>query len=146
MTKREGMSVPVYYSFFFCQTLLSVGPPAWVMAKLRPSALQRWVQNRLFPVDAVVSLKMTNRATSDFHEVPESQELALSLIMTGRRWEKLIYLSRLLLPPTSWLRYFYVEADVRLWRRRLAHAPKLFTQLTAGLVRFLFNGIERRPL
>jgi hypothetical protein len=145
--RREGVGLFLYYSLYYLQRLLGVGPPAGIMAALRPNPLQAWIHDRLWPPREVLSVEMSDRAVCDFHEVPDATELTLNFLLTGRRIEKLIYLGRLLVPSTEWLAYYYGTSDpATLRRRRLTHAPKLLATALGQLGGMARNGLARRPL
>ena len=143
--RSEGVSLLVYYSLLYVQRLLGVLAPFAVMNRLRPARIQMWVHDRLWPPDAILGLKVNDRVLADFQEIPEGQELILNFILTGRRWEKLIYLTRLLVPSPEWLRYFYRTGRLSFPQRAL-YAPKLIARVVRDLGQAARHGLVRRPL
>jgi hypothetical protein len=130
--QQEGVGPSIYYGLTYLAQLLGVAAPGWVLDALRPSPLQSLLHDHLWPAKAILDLEIDNTVScGEFHEVPEATELVSNMVLSGRRWEKALYLLRLLLPSTAWLAYYYQTADpATLRKRRLIHAPKL---LAAGL-------------
>lgn len=145
--RREGLGLLVYYSLHYLALLLGTIAPPWVMKALKPNALQAWVHDQLWPPAAVLAVEVEDRALCDFHEVPDAQELFLNFLLTGRRWEKLVYLGHLLVPSSAWLSYYYgVGEAATLRRRRIAHAPRLLLKAMGELAKGMRHGLTRHPL
>jgi hypothetical protein len=125
--REEGVGPSIYYGLTYLERLLGVAAPAWVLRALHPAPLQRAFHDHLWPAQAILDLEIDNTVScGEFHEVPEATELVSNMILSGRRWEKLLYLLRLLVPSSAWLAYYYQTADpATLRKRRLVHAPKL---------------------
>jgi hypothetical protein len=139
--QQEGVGPSIYYALGYLERLLGVGPPAWVQAALRPSRLQVALHDHLWPAAAIVNLEIDDTVScGEFHEVPEATELVSNMVLSGRRWEKTLYLARLLAPSNRWLAHYYGTTDPATLRfRRLIHAPKLLgracRELAAAAVR-----------
>jgi hypothetical protein len=134
--RQEGFGLSVYASLRYLSDLLGIAAPAPALAALRPASPLRWLHQHYWPLSQVLDPPARPPVSFGFTEVPNATEVVLNLLLTGRRWEKGLYLARLLVPSTEWLAYFYDTRDpATLRRRRLVHAPKLLAKAVGELAR-----------
>jgi len=138
---QEGVGPSVYYALRYLTQLLGADVPVAVLRALHPNSVQAALHDHLWPAGPILELEIDQTVScGEFHEVPEVTELLSNLVLSGRRWEKVLYVGRLLLPSTAWLAYYYGTADPGTLRlRRLMHAPKLL----GGACRQLFAAARR---
>jgi hypothetical protein len=139
----EGVGLSLYFSLTFLEQFLGVATPAMVRERLRPRPIQAWLHQRLWPPSALMARGADHQVDFGFDEVPRASELLLNLLLTGRRWEKALYLGRLLVPSREWLAYYYDTTDpAMLRRRRLIHAPKLLAMGLQDLTSVVFRHLR----
>ncbi len=134
----EEAQVGVYYSLRFLEQLLGIRVPAEVLAALRPDPFRRWWHEQYLPEARVLSLQPMFRPDFSFYFMPLFKRLLPDLLVMGRRRDKLRYLLRLLLPPPTWLRYYYRLSDgQKILIHYLLHPPKLAYHYLAEMVTVL---------
>jgi hypothetical protein len=141
--RAEEAEVPVYYSLRLLHQLLGVSAPEWVIAKVRPDRVRRWLHERYMPEEKIQSLQPMPRPDFSFYFIPLFKQMLPDLLVMGRRREKIRYLARLLVPPSAWLRYHYgLDDDEALSLHYVLHPLKLtyhYSAAVASAVRRLWQ-------
>jgi hypothetical protein len=107
VARTEEAQVPVYYSLYYVEKTLGVRVPEAVRAELRPDWFRRLMHEHYMPERLVLSQQPMSRPIFGFYFFPLFERLLPSLLVMGRRREKVHYLLRLLAPAPDWLRYYY---------------------------------------
>ncbi|MFQ5610873.1 MAG: nucleotidyltransferase family protein [Anaerolineae bacterium] len=133
----EEAQVSGYYTLYFLERLLGVAAPRGVLDALRPDRFRRWWHTRLLPEAQVLSLQPTGLAFG-LHVIPLFRQLLPDVLIMGRRRDKLPFLFRLLLPPATWLKYYYrLDNPLQIPLYYLLHPLKLVYHYLAEVVPIL---------
>jgi hypothetical protein len=109
----EEAQVATYYSLKVLNRLLAVEVPANVLVALRPDRFRRRIHEYYMPQEKVLSLQPMPLVHFSFYFKPLFRRLLPSLLVMGRRREKLRCLLKLMLPDREWLRYYYHLGDTQ---------------------------------
>ena len=97
--RAEGAEPSLWYTFQFVSKMLGTPFPGEVMSRLRPNPLIRWALSRIWPESSVLNLRGTAKRRAVQFSILESwRGMIPSLLLMGRRREKMAILVRRLLP------------------------------------------------
>ncbi len=97
--RAEGAASTLWYTGHFLQRMLGTPVPREIASGLRPSLPTRWVFARIWPEDVVLNLQGRTRRRAVQFNVEESwRGMVPSLVLMGRRREKMKVLLRWMLP------------------------------------------------
>jgi hypothetical protein len=143
VARTEEAQVSTYYSLYFVRQMLDAAIPQQVLDDLQPDFFRRFWHERLMPDDKVMSLEPMWRPDFSFYFSPLLKRLLPDLLVMGRRREKLLYLTRLLVPPLAWLRFYYdLDESDSVGLHYLMHPLKLLFHYSREIV----SAIIRRPM
>ncbi len=144
--ETEAVSLPVYYSLYYLQLLLDVTVPPFVLDRLKPGRVLRWLHERYMPSEGVLSMQPMPRADFSFYFLPLYKRLIPDLLVMGRRREKLASLGYLLIPSRAWLRFYYrLDHEWQINLHYLLHPLKLLAVYLTETWVALRKGIYYEP-
>ena len=146
--KIEEAQVPVYYSLYFLNELLGIGPPQSVLTALKPDFFRRRLHEHFVPEKQVLSLQpMPDYPHFGFYFLPLIKRVLPDFIVMGRRKDKILYLLRVLYPPEAWLRYQYnLNGDTKIAEYYLRHPLKIMRHYLNEVLYVLTVSRRRHPI
>ena len=143
IAEKEGVRVPVYYGLRYLDKLLEVSPPSQVLQALRPDEFRCKAHEILMPEEKVLSIQpMSRQPIFSFYFHPFLGRLLPDLLVMGRRWDKLQYLFRLLIPPREWLGYYYsVDGSEPIIVHYVLHPLKLVYHIVTELLQAISDAV-----
>ena len=97
--RAEGAEPSLWYTFQFVSKMLGTPFPGEVMSGLRPNPPIRWALSRIWPESNVLNLRgAAKRRAVQFSVLESWRGMIPSLLLMGRRREKMAILMRRLLP------------------------------------------------